>query len=170
MTMSLSYENTPLLFDDGTGCLTDYALDGLVAGSLEELSRLEVSEHLSYCDRCLDRYTARLIPEVLLDAPDTLRPSVLSALRKKAMGVFVSRYFHMAVAASLTLVLWGSGVFATFGQGDALKKLEFELPMEPMPELAVSQRLDSFASTVTGGISDFMEQLTDFQLRGADRS
>lgn len=168
--MSLSNENTLLLFDDETGCLTDYALDGLAAGSLEELSRLEVSEHLSYCDRCLDRYTARLVPEALMDAPDLLKPSVLSALRKKARGAFVSRYFHMAVAASLTLVLWGSGVFATFGQGDALKKLEFELPMEPMPELAVSQRLDSFASTVTGGISDFMEQLTDFQLRGADKS
>lgn len=165
MTMSTIRE-TLLLFDDETGCLTDHALDGLMAGSLGELERLEVSEHLSYCDRCLDRYTARLVPEVLLEPSELMKPSILSALRKRAAKTFVSRYFHMAVAASLTLVLWGSGVFAAFGHGIQLEKLEWSWPGE-LPEIAVSQRLDSFADTVTGGISDFMEQLTDFQLRGA---
>lgn len=169
MTMSVSDEKTLLLFDDETGCLTDLALDGLIAGSLGEVSRLEVSEHLSYCDRCLDRYMALLTPEALIEAPELMKPGILSALRKKAGRAFVSRYFHMAVAASLTLVLWGSGVFSTFGQGVPLKKLEINWPGE-LPEITVSQRLDSFASTVTGGISDIMEQLTDFQLRGAVES
>lgn len=159
---------TLLLFDDDTGCLTDGALDRLTAGSLGELERLEVSEHLAYCDRCLDRYTALLTPETLLPAPDPMKQSILLSLRKKTAGLFVSRYFHMAVAASLTLVLWGSGVFSGFGQGIPLEKLEFDWPGE-LPEITVSQKLDTFADNVTGGISNFMEQLTDFQLRGADQ-
>lgn len=167
--MSLLPEKTLLLFDDDSGCLTDHALDALIAGSLGELERLEVSEHLSYCDPCLDRYTLRLVPEALTPAPDLMKQSVLGALRRKAAKAFVSRYFHMAVAASLTLVLWGSGVFTSFGQGIPLEKLEINWPGE-LPEITVSQRLDSFASTVSGGISDFMDQLTDFQLRGADKA
>lgn len=166
--MSLARE-TLLLFDDNTGCLTDPALDGLIAGSLEELQRLEVSEHLSFCDRCLDRYTARLTPDVLIEPSELMKPSILSALRKKTAKAFVSRYFHMAVAASLTLVLWGSGVFAAFGQGIPLERLDFD-PPRSFPEITVSQRLDNFASNVAGGINDFMDQLTDFQLRGADLS
>ena len=95
------------LFDDETGCLTDGALAGLMEGSLDELQRLEVSEHLSYCDACVERYTALLADGVLLEAPELMKQSVLAALRRKAAKVFVNRYFHMAVAASLTLVLWG---------------------------------------------------------------
>ena len=64
--MSVTEQN--LLFDDETGCLTAFALQGLVEGSLGELERLEVTEHLSYCDLCVERYTALL-------ADDTLRSS-----------------------------------------------------------------------------------------------
>ena len=42
------------------GCLTDEGLQALVGGSLDEWGRLEAAEHLSYCDRCMDRYTALL--------------------------------------------------------------------------------------------------------------
>ena len=167
--MSPVHDETLLLFDDDTGCLTDRALDGLIAGSLGELERLEISEHLSYCDRCLDRYTALLTPEVLIEPSELMKQSILSSLRKKAARTFVNRYFHMAVAASLTMVLWGSGVFAAFGQSIPLEKLEWSWPGE-MPELTVSQKLDTFATTVTGGISDIMEQLTEFELRGAFES
>ena len=38
------------------GCLTDEGLDALIHIQLDELGRLEAAEHLSYCDRCLDRY------------------------------------------------------------------------------------------------------------------
>ena len=40
------------------GHLTDAALTALVRGDcLEELDRLELAEHLAYCDQCLQRYT-----------------------------------------------------------------------------------------------------------------
>lgn len=162
-------EQTYLLFDDDTGCLTDFALNSLVKGSLEELERLEAAEHLSYCDRCVERYTALLTEEALLEPPELMKQSILSALRKKAARVFVNRYFHMAVAASLTLVLWGSGVFSTFGQGIPVKP-EGTIWEARTPETSVSQRLGEFASNVTGGINDIVDQLTTIDLRGAIES
>ena len=47
------------------GCLTDEGLQALVNGELDELGRLEAAEHLSYCNRCLDRYTALLTGDVI---------------------------------------------------------------------------------------------------------
>ncbi len=153
------------LFDDETGCLTDGALEGLMEGSLDELQRLEVSEHLSYCDACVERYTALLADGVLLEAPELMKQSVLAALRRKAAKVFVNRYFHMAVAASLTLVLWGSGVFNSFGEVRLVRP-----PEERNPEASISWRLNSFASDVSDGVTDFMDQLITIDLRGALRN
>lgn len=153
------------LFDDETGCLTNDALAGLMEGSLDELQRLEVSEHLSYCDACVERYTALLADGVLLEAPELMKQSVLAALRRKAAKVFVNRYFHMAVAASLTLVLWGSGVFNSFGEVRLVRP-----PEERNPEASISWRLNSFASDVSDGVTDFMDQLITIDLRGALRN
>ena len=48
------------------GCLTDYALSALIHDKpLDELERLELSEHLSFCDACIERYTAMLCFAVL---------------------------------------------------------------------------------------------------------
>ena len=52
------------LFDEN-GCLTDEGLQALTKGQLDETGRLEAAEHLSYCDRCMDRYTAQLTADVL---------------------------------------------------------------------------------------------------------
>ena len=134
-------------------------------GSLDELQRLEVSEHLSYCDACVERYTALLADGVLLEAPELMKQSVLAALRRKAAKVFVNRYFHMAVAASLTLVLWGSGVFNSFGEVRLVRP-----PEERNPEASISWRLNSFASDVSDGVTDFMDQLITIDLRGALRN
>ena len=49
------------------GCLTDEGLQALRDGQLDELGRLEAAEHLSYCDKCMDRYTA------LLDVDDWMQ-------------------------------------------------------------------------------------------------
>ena len=154
-----------LLFDDETGCLTTFGLESLVEGSLGELERLEVSEHLAYCDLCVERYTALLAEETLLEAPELMRQGVLAAVRKRAVKVLVNRYFHMAVAASLTLVLWGSGVFNSFGEVRLVRP-----PEARNPEASISWRLNSFASEVSDGVTDFMDQLITIDLRGALRN
>ena len=42
------------------GHLTDEALTALTQASPEGLARLEIAEHLAFCDLCLERYTAML--------------------------------------------------------------------------------------------------------------
>ena len=113
----------------------------------------------------MERYTALLAVGVLLEAPELMKQSVLAALRRKAAKVFVNRYFHMAVAASLTLVLWGSGVFNSFGEVRLVRP-----PEERNPEASISWRLNSFASDVSDGVTDFMDQLITIDLRGALRN
>lgn len=49
------------------GCLSDEGLHALTAGQLDELGRLEAAEHLAYCDKCTDRYTALLTADALGD-------------------------------------------------------------------------------------------------------
>lgn len=50
---------------DAKGCLNEEGLQALVGGQLDETQRLEAAEHLAYCDRCMDRYTALLTDDVL---------------------------------------------------------------------------------------------------------
>lgn len=49
---------------DVKGCLSEEGLQALVGGQLDETQRLEAAEHLAYCDRCMDRYTALLTAAV----------------------------------------------------------------------------------------------------------
>lgn len=163
--MSRTEEN--LLFDDGTGCLTGFALQSLVDGSLGDLERLEVTEHLSYCDLCVERYTAMLTEDALLEAPELLKPGILKELRRRMARVFVNRYFHMGVAACLTLVLWSTGVFASFGEL-ALNPPRLERPA-PEDRVSISQRMEDFTDGIGNGLYDFMDQLNTFDLRGALR-
>lgn len=163
----MSAAEEKLLFDDGTGCLTGFALQSLMDGSLGELERLEVSEHLSYCDLCVERYAALLADDTLMEAPELLRQSVLTQLRRKLAKIFVDRYFHMGVAACLTLVLWSTGVFATFGEL-ALTPPKIERPViDQKEQISISRRLDDFAAGIGDNLDSFVEQLTTIDLRGA---
>lgn len=60
---------------DSDGHLTEEAFTLLIREQLDELQSLEVSEHLSYCDRCLERYTNLLCaePSALPELPDSLQ-------------------------------------------------------------------------------------------------
>ena len=55
------------------GCFTDEGLQAVAGGQLDELGRLEAAEHLSYCDKCMDRYTALLTADVLETPPKGMR-------------------------------------------------------------------------------------------------
>ena len=63
---------------DQDGHLTGRAFDDLLHGEPDELARLEIAEHLAFCDHCTERYTARLCEDELLPAPETLRPAPCS--------------------------------------------------------------------------------------------
>ena len=92
------------------GHLTDRALAALVAGeSLDETARLEIAEHLAFCDLCLQRYTDALAGAPLLTPERSCRESLWRRIRARTIQIFTSRYATAAAAVALALtVLWGS--------------------------------------------------------------
>ena len=98
------------LFRDD-GCLTDEGLRALADGGLYELGRLEAAEHLAYCDRCVDRYTALLTGGALEEAPRGMSRPVLQTIWVRVMQNFYGRAAVAGVAALLALTIWGSGAF-----------------------------------------------------------
>ena len=96
---------------DPAGHLSDPALLALVRNedALDALARLEMAEHLSYCDRCLQRYTQLLAQDALLTPGHSCRESLWRRIRARTMGILTSRYATAAAAVALALtVLWGS--------------------------------------------------------------
>jgi len=91
------------------GHLTDKALATLIRGETAELlERLEISEHLAYCDHCLQRYTD-LLEGVDLSVPQhSCRPSLARRIHRQTVRISLGRYAAAAAAVALALtVLWG---------------------------------------------------------------
>ena len=77
------------LFDQN-GHLTDEALQALIREEdLDELQRLEISEHLSFCDACTARYTDLLCDDVLQSPPVPLYGESMKKVRKKELKMMI---------------------------------------------------------------------------------
>lgn len=85
------------------GCLSDEGLHALIAGQLDELGRLEAAEHLAYCDKCTDRYTALLTADALSDPPRSVRRTVMGTIWVRLMQRTCGRAAVAGVAAVLAL-------------------------------------------------------------------
>ena len=95
---------------DKNGCLTDEGLQALQAGGLDELGRLETAEHLSYCDKCMDRYTALLTDDVLEQPPRSARGAVMGTIWIRLMqNTWGRAAVATPVAAVLALTMWRTG-------------------------------------------------------------
>lgn len=94
------------------GHLTDAALQMLATGSaLTELERLEIAEHLDFCDECLMR-SMEVFPENALLAPKQSCQSTLwSKIRARTVRIFTSRYATAAAAVAIAITLWNFGLF-----------------------------------------------------------
>ena len=96
------------LFDQN-GCLTEEGLHAVIGGQLDELGRLEAAEHLAYCDKCTDRYTALLTADALADPPRDVRRTVMSTIWVRLMQSTYGRAAVAGVAAVLALTMWRTG-------------------------------------------------------------
>ena len=94
---------------DKNGCLTDEGLQALQAGGLDELGRLETAEHLSYCDKCMDRYTALLTADALETPPHSAHKAVMATIWVRLMQNTWGRAAVATVAAVLALTMWRTG-------------------------------------------------------------
>ena len=91
------------------GHLTNEALAALVQDdSLDELGRLEIAEHLSFCDLCLQRYTDLLCGAELLTPERSCQKTLWARVRTRTLRLVTSRYATAAAAVALALtMLWG---------------------------------------------------------------
>ena len=168
------------LFEEQRGHLTDYALGALASEDLDELARLEIAEHLAFCDHCLERYTRILDREPLLETPDLFVPSVRRAFRRKMARLTASRYFTVSVSACIALVLWVTGVFSLPAARRQEEKARPDAGLEGrLPELAqktvaeaglpagppfsITQAAEATFNNWAGGLSDFFGSI---DLRG----
>lgn len=130
------------------GHLTDEALSALAGGGeLEELARLELAEHLAYCDECLQRYTELLADASLLSPAHSCRESLWVRIRMRTIRLVTSRYATAAAAVALALtVLWRAPTI--------------QPPSErPMPE--VSQQLRDWPGRWNDSLRGALSQFND---------
>lgn len=113
MNLNSNESPNPVFFDEA-GHVTDPAIHALIADEeMDLLYRLELSEHFSFCDDCLARYTGLLekqelaIINTISESPKTASaaPSARRPLKNHITSV-VWRSAVSAAAAVLTLILW----------------------------------------------------------------
>lgn len=155
----------------GDGHLSREALAALAGNedAFDELERLEISEHLAFCDDCLQRYTELLEDGTALLAPErSCQKTLWARIRSRAVRMITSRYATAAAAVTLALtVLWSGG-----------PHVELARPALPEDRPSISRQLsgltgeisDSLRETVSG-ISDFFDGLRPGQfIQGGDHS
>lgn len=126
-----------------TGCLTDAALRAVLDGTLNETERLEVSEHMSFCDRCLVRYTDMLTEDTLQSPEKPIAPTVLQRIRQRALRVAVNRYTRVAAVAVLAMALWSTGVFNSLVLKPAARDWNAAEQLSP-PSISAGARVNDF--------------------------
>ena len=97
------------LFDDD-GHLRKESFSLLISDNGDELQRLEISEHLSFCDDCLTKYLDVLSEEDFIMPLHSQTKNIQEAGRRLGMSLFYRR-FTVVAAAFLALFLWSAGVF-----------------------------------------------------------
>ena len=135
------------------GHLSDRALAALAQNEdrFDELERLEIAEHLAFCDECLQRYTLALEGGDLLVPERSCQKTLWARIRGRAFRLAVSRYATAVAAVTLALtVLWGGA----------------DIPRPALPEdrPIVSRQLTGLTGEIhdslrgaVGGISDFLD-------------
>lgn len=134
------------------GHLTDEAFSALVTGApLDETARLELAEHLAYCDLCLQRYTGAMAGAPLLVPERSCQESLWRQIRARTVQMFTSRYAAAVAGVVLALTLvWGSG----YGS--------FRLPDLPEDRPTVSDRLRKWNESLDSamsGVNEFFDGL-----------
>ena len=132
------------------GHLTDEGLRAVVDGTLDEMGRLEASEHLSFCDSCLVRYTELLADDTLLVPEMPLTPTVLARVRRRAVRVFFNRYTRVAAVAAFAVVLWGTGVFNSLVPDRTIRQQE---PARITAPISAATRVNDFFRSAGDSIS-----------------
>ncbi len=142
------------------GCLTEDALRAVRDGTPDETARLEICEHLSFCDDCLLRYTDLLTDDVLVPPQKPLAPAVMQRLRRRTLRVAVNRYARVAAVAVLALALWSTGVFDSLIPKPA--EPDWNAPPQlSAPPISAGARVNDFFRSTGDSLSAAFDLLTE---------
>lgn len=135
--------------DDGH--LSGEALAALARNEdvFDQLERLEMAEHLSFCDDCLRRYTLALEEGPLLVPERSCQRSLWTRIRSRSLRLTAGRYATAAAAVALALtMLWGG----TPG----------ELPVLPEDRPSVSRQLTGLTGEIGDSLRGTVADLSNF--------
>lgn len=124
------------------GCLSEEGLHAVVEQRLDEMGRLEAAEHLAYCDRCLDRYTALLTQDALEQPPRDVSRTVMYTVWTRVMQNIYGRIAIAGVAAVLALTMWRGGAFEAILSGEEYLP---KRPVQEPPPTTIGQMLEPSA-------------------------
>ena len=135
------------------GHLSDGALTALARNEdrFDELERLEIAEHLAFCDHCLQRYDLALEDGALLVPERSCQRALWARIRSRALRMVTSRYATAAAAVALALtVLWGG------------ERVEPIRPVLPEDRPSVSQRLTGLTGELSDSLHETVSGLSNF--------
>lgn len=133
------------------GHLTDEALAALIRdGCPEELGRLEIAEHLSFCDLCLQRYADLLCGTELLTPERSCQKTLWTRIRMRAVRLVTSRYATAAATVALALTVLWSG-----------REIPVSRPAAPEVRPTV-ERLRDWPERWNDALNNTMSDVTDF--------
>lgn len=98
------------LFDD-EGHLSEEGFSLLLNDGGDELQRLEISEHLSFCDACLATYLEKLESQALITPVVSRVEQIRQSGARRGMSLFYRR-FTVVAATFLAMILWSAGAFS----------------------------------------------------------
>lgn len=152
-----------LIYFNNDGHLNEAGLQAAVTGCGSELTRLEIAEHLSFCDECLMRYTDILMQDTnqLMSPPATLEDNIWRKIRKRAQVLFINRYGAAAAAAIITLGMWSMGVFAEIGERSLVPDNAVTVTQSFTKDfnIAASEFTNELGKTVTETINNLFNKL-----------
>lgn len=142
------------------GHLTDEALSAIVRETpMDELARLEIAEHLAFCDECLQRYTDLLAAGALLTPAHACRERLWRRIQARALRLAASRYTTAAAAMLLALtMLWsGVGLSADRPQRQALLQQAGTAVTEHVR--GFPERWNQAVSNIFSGVNGFFDSI-----------
>lgn len=142
------------------GHVTKDALQALMAETLDEENRFDVAEHLSFCDKCLDTYTAMLAEDDLAAPPAEIAPGVMQRIRQRAQRIFYSRTVRVAAAVVLAVGLWAGGAFNLMPTAHSPQATPPTAAHSTAAGDKVTEKLSSFLGDITSGINQALEQIS----------
>ena len=92
------------------GCLDEDRWLAFLRGDILSKENDEMAEHLYSCERCLELYS-NCAENNLIETDDDYADDVLSKLKRKNKDEHMKNFIKYVIAASLTLVLYSTGVF-----------------------------------------------------------